>query len=196
MSFEIDFENPLIRRQDISVVVDPGIFKSELSRARTFGLLDDVARLQEAGLARGGSLDNAVVVNGDRVMNGGGLRYEDEFVRHKMLDAFGDLYLAGAPIIGHFRGVRSGHADTRRLLRRCLPTPRPGPIRRSSGMRRPTRRLRTRCRGFSRDPWVIGSPALRLSRGRRHKSTADINRVACGCAMRLSPVCRWLVRRG
>ena len=73
-------------------------------------------RLQAAGLARGGSLDNAVVVSGDRVLNGGGLRYADEFVRHKLLDAFGDLYLAGGPIIGHFRGVRSGHAHTRQLL--------------------------------------------------------------------------------
>jgi UDP-3-O-[3-hydroxymyristoyl] N-acetylglucosamine deacetylase len=116
MSFEIDFKNPLIRHQDISVVIDSASFKSELSRARTFGLLDDVARLQEAGLARGGSLDNVVVVSGDRVLNSGGLRFEDEFVRHKMLDAVGDLYLAGAPIIGHFRGVRSGHAHTRRLL--------------------------------------------------------------------------------
>jgi UDP-3-O-[3-hydroxymyristoyl] N-acetylglucosamine deacetylase len=116
MSFEIDFENSLIRRQDMSVVVDPGTFKSELSRARTFGLLDEVARLREAGLVRGGSLDNVIVVSGDRVLNAGGLRYVDEFVRHKMLDAVGDLYLAGAPIIGHFRGVRSGHAHTRRLL--------------------------------------------------------------------------------
>jgi UDP-3-O-[3-hydroxymyristoyl] N-acetylglucosamine deacetylase len=116
MSFEIDFASPLIRHQDMSVVVSPGTFKSELSRARTFGLLDDVARLQEAGLARGGSLDNVIVVSGDRVLNSGGLRYDDEFVRHKMLDAVGDLYLAGAPIIGHFRGVRSGHAHTRRLL--------------------------------------------------------------------------------
>ncbi len=116
MSFEIDFENSLIRRQNMSVVVEPGTFKSELSRARTFGLLDEVARLQEAGLARGGSLDNVIVVSGDRVLNSSGLRYDDEFVRHKMLDAVGDLYLAGAPIIGHFRGVRSGHAHTRRLL--------------------------------------------------------------------------------
>jgi UDP-3-O-[3-hydroxymyristoyl] N-acetylglucosamine deacetylase len=116
MSFEIDFENPMIRHQDISVVVDSGTFKSELSRARTFGLLDDVTRLQEAGLARGGSLDNVIVVSGDRILNSGGLRFDDEFVRHKMLDAVGDLYLAGAPIIGHFRGVRSGHAHTRRLL--------------------------------------------------------------------------------
>ena len=72
--------------------------------------------LRKANLALGGSLDNAVVVSGSRVLNQGGLRYADEFVRHKLLDAIGDLYLAGAPIIGHFRGLRSGHALTRRLL--------------------------------------------------------------------------------
>ncbi len=116
MSFEIDFESALIRRQDMSVLLDRETFKSQLSRARTFGLLDEVSRLREAGLARGGSLDNVIVVNGDRVLNSGGLRYEDEFVRHKLLDAVGDLYLAGAPLVGHFRGVRSGHAHTRRLL--------------------------------------------------------------------------------
>ncbi|MBV8888512.1 MAG: UDP-3-O-acyl-N-acetylglucosamine deacetylase [Alphaproteobacteria bacterium] len=116
MSFEIDFDNPLIRRQDMMVAVDSASFKAELSRARTFGLLDDVTRLQAAGLARGGSLDNAVVVSGDRILNTGGLRYADEFVRHKLLDAFGDLFLAGGPIIGQFRGMRSGHAHTRRVL--------------------------------------------------------------------------------
>jgi UDP-3-O-[3-hydroxymyristoyl] N-acetylglucosamine deacetylase len=116
MSFEIDFDNPLIRRQDIMLSLDPGTFESELAPARTFGLLDDLPRLQAAGLALGGSLDNAVVISGNRVLNRDGLRYADEFVRHKLLDAFGDLYLAGAPMIGHFRGVRSGHALTRRLL--------------------------------------------------------------------------------
>ncbi|HJU15142.1 MAG TPA: UDP-3-O-acyl-N-acetylglucosamine deacetylase [Stellaceae bacterium] len=116
MSFAIDFDNPLIRRQDMCIACDAGTFKAELSRARTFGLLDDVARLRAAGLLRGGSLDNAIVVSGEEVLNRGGLRYADEFVRHKLLDAFGDLYLAGGPIIGHFRGVRSGHAHTRRLL--------------------------------------------------------------------------------
>jgi UDP-3-O-[3-hydroxymyristoyl] N-acetylglucosamine deacetylase len=116
MSFAIDFDNPLIRRQEMSVVFEPGTFKAELSRARTFGLLDDVHRLRAAGLVRGGSLDNAVVVSGEAVLNRGGLRYADEFVRHKLLDAYGDLYLAGGPIIGQFRGVRSGHAQTRRLL--------------------------------------------------------------------------------
>jgi UDP-3-O-[3-hydroxymyristoyl] N-acetylglucosamine deacetylase len=116
MSFEIDYDNPLIRRQDIKLNFEPGTFEAELAPARTFGLIDDLPRLQAAGLALGGSLDNAVVVSGSRVLNQGGLRYADEFVRHKLLDAVGDLYLAGAPIIGHFRGLRSGHALTRRLL--------------------------------------------------------------------------------
>jgi UDP-3-O-[3-hydroxymyristoyl] N-acetylglucosamine deacetylase len=116
MSFEIDYDNPLIRRQDIMLSLEPGTFEAELAPARTFGLLDDVSRLRAAGFALGGSLDNAVVVSGNRVLNDGGLRYADEFVRHKLLDALGDLYLAGAPIIGHFRGVRSGHALTRQLL--------------------------------------------------------------------------------
>ena len=116
MSFEIDFDNPLIRRQDIALTFEPGTFKTELAAARTFGLLDDWPRLKAAGFARGGSLDNAVVVSGNRVLNDGGLRFADEFVRHKLVDALGDLYLAGGPIIGHFRGLRSGHALTRRLL--------------------------------------------------------------------------------
>ena len=116
MSFEISFANPLISRQDICMVFDATTFKAELSRARTFGFLDEVDRLRAAGFGRGGSLDNVVVVSGDHILNAGGLRYADEFVRHKLLDAFGDLYLAGGPIIGRFRGVRSGHAQTRHLL--------------------------------------------------------------------------------
>jgi UDP-3-O-[3-hydroxymyristoyl] N-acetylglucosamine deacetylase len=116
MSFEISFANPLISRQDICVGFDAATFKAELSRARTFGLLHEVDRLRAAGFGRGGSLDNVVMVSGDHILNAGGLRYADEFVRHKLLDAFGDLYLAGGPIIGRFRGVRSGHAHTRHLL--------------------------------------------------------------------------------
>jgi UDP-3-O-[3-hydroxymyristoyl] N-acetylglucosamine deacetylase len=116
MSFEIDFENPLIRRQTLSLAFHAETFKTQISRARTFGLLDEVDRLRQAGFARGGSLDNAVVVGRDQVLNAGGLRYADEFVRHKLLDAFGDLYLAGGPLVGRFRGVRSGHAHTKRLL--------------------------------------------------------------------------------
>ena len=116
MSFEIAFENPLIGCQEMMVAFEQDTFRTELCRARSFGLLDDVERLRAAGLVRGGSLENAVVVSGARVLNHGGLRYTDEFVRHKLLDAYGDLYLAGGPIIGHFRGVRSGHAHTRMLL--------------------------------------------------------------------------------
>ncbi|HLJ20861.1 MAG TPA: UDP-3-O-acyl-N-acetylglucosamine deacetylase [Stellaceae bacterium] len=116
VSFEIDFSSQLVRRQDIALSIDAETFKADLARARTFGFLDEVERLRAAGLARGGSLDNAVVVSDGEVLNSGGLRYADEFVRHKVLDAVGDLYLAGGPIIGHFRGVRSGHAMNRRLL--------------------------------------------------------------------------------
>ncbi|HEX3862669.1 MAG TPA: UDP-3-O-acyl-N-acetylglucosamine deacetylase [Stellaceae bacterium] len=116
MSFAIDYDNPLIRRQDLSLAFEPETFATELAPARTYGLLDDLPRLKAAGLALGGSLDNAVVISGTQVLNAGGLRFADECVRHKLLDAMGDLYLAGGPIIGHFRGVRSGHALTRRLL--------------------------------------------------------------------------------
>ena len=116
MSFEIDFDNPLIRHQDISLSIDPDAFNAEIAPARTFGLLDDWPRLKAAGLARGGSLDNAIVISGDRVLNAGGLRFADEFVRHKLVDAVGDLFLSGGAIIGHFRGLRSGHSLTRRLL--------------------------------------------------------------------------------
>ena len=116
MSFAIDFDNPLIRQQEIALRFEAETFRDEIAAARTFGLLDDWPRLRAAGLARGGSLDNAIVVSGSRVLNAGGLRFADEFVRHKLVDALGDLYLAGGPIIGHFRGLRSGHALTRRLL--------------------------------------------------------------------------------
>jgi UDP-3-O-[3-hydroxymyristoyl] N-acetylglucosamine deacetylase len=116
MSFAIDFATDAINRQDITIAIDPESFKSDISRARTFGFLHEVDQMRAAGLARGGSLDNAVVISGDQVLNREGLRYVDEFVRHKVLDALGDLYLAGAPIVGHFRGVRSGHALNRRLL--------------------------------------------------------------------------------
>ena len=115
----IDFAVAAIRRQQSAVVLRGGAFKNEISRARSFGFEQDVAALRAAGLALGGSLQNAVVISSDgaRVLNEEGLRYEDEFVRHKILDAIGDLALAGAPIIGHFRGVRCGHEINNRLLR-------------------------------------------------------------------------------
>lgn len=120
IDFEIDFDSSVVNRQEMSLRVVNGAFRKELSKARTFGFLHEVEALWEAGLAKGGSLDNAIVVGHDGVMNEGGLRFDDEFVRHKALDAIGDLYLAGAPVIGRFEGVCSGHAANNKLLRTLL----------------------------------------------------------------------------
>jgi len=116
VDFEIDFANPVVARQQWSLRVDCGTYEREVAQARTFGFLDDVDKLRSMGMVRGGSLDNAIVIGQDRIVNEGGLRFENEFVRHKVLDAIGDLYLAGGPLLGHFRGVRAGHALTLRLL--------------------------------------------------------------------------------
>jgi UDP-3-O-[3-hydroxymyristoyl] N-acetylglucosamine deacetylase len=120
ISFEIDFDNAAVARQECYFQVGAGTFKAEISRARTFGFLHEVDEMRAAGLALGGSLDNAVVVAGAEVLNEDGLRYDNEFVRHKVLDCIGDLYLAGAPLLGHFRGVRSGHRFNHLLLKALL----------------------------------------------------------------------------
>jgi UDP-3-O-[3-hydroxymyristoyl] N-acetylglucosamine deacetylase len=117
ISCEIDFDSSLVARQRFTHDLEPVTFRSEISRARTFGFAADIDRLRAAGLARGGSLDNAVVIGKDRILNAEGLRFADEFVRHKVLDCVGDLYLAGAPILGHLDAVRVGHALNYRLLR-------------------------------------------------------------------------------
>ena len=114
--FEIDFPSRAIAHQEGHVRLTRGTFVKDIAAARTFGFLPDVTAMRAQGLARGGSLDNAIVINGDTVINPGGLRFEDEFVRHKVLDAIGDLYLAGAPILGRFHGWRSGHALNNGLL--------------------------------------------------------------------------------
>lgn len=117
IDFEINFDSAAISQQSLSVSLAEGAFKKELARARTFGFMHEVEQLWAAGLVKGGSLDNAVVVSGDRILNEDGLRYDDEFVRHKVLDALGDLYLAGGPIIGRFQGSCTGHAANNALLR-------------------------------------------------------------------------------
>jgi UDP-3-O-[3-hydroxymyristoyl] N-acetylglucosamine deacetylase len=117
VEFEFDFENGSLSAQDFFMAVHPAAFRMEVSRARTFGFAEEVARLRAAGLARGGSLDNAVVIGNGRVLNKDGLRFRDEFVRHKVLDCVGDLYLAGAPVIGSVRCVKSGHRHNNMLLR-------------------------------------------------------------------------------
>jgi UDP-3-O-[3-hydroxymyristoyl] N-acetylglucosamine deacetylase len=123
VGFEIDFDSNAIGKQDKSVRLVNGTFKGEISRARTFGFAEEVDQLRKMGLARGGSLDNAVVVQGDEILNEEGLRYDDEFVRHKILDCVGDLYLAGAPISGHFQGFRSGHAMNHAIVRALFADP-------------------------------------------------------------------------
>ena len=118
---EIDFDSPAIGRQAFAAEIDAGSFRRDISRARTFGFMKDVERLWAAGYALGSSLENSVVIGDDhRVINGGGLRYENEFVRHKMLDAMGDLALAGARFIGCFRSWRGGHRLNAQALRRLL----------------------------------------------------------------------------
>jgi len=116
INLTIDFAANAIRRQTMRWSFDPESFRSEIAPARTFGFLEEIDALRAAGLARGGCMDNAIVIGGGRVLNQDGLRFPDEFVRHKVLDAVGDLYLAGAPIIGTFTGFRSGHAINRQLL--------------------------------------------------------------------------------
>ncbi len=120
VNFEIEFGSQAIGQQEMTVDLVNGTFKGELSRARTFGFIEEVDKLRSNGLALGGSLDNAVVLSGDQVLNKDGLRYENEFVRHKILDCIGDLYLVGAPIIGHFIGNRSGHALNHKILHELL----------------------------------------------------------------------------
>lgn len=113
----ISYDSAIVGEQNVQVGVINGAFSHELAKARTFGFLHEVEAMRAAGLARGGSLDNAIVISGDDVMNEDGLRFDDEFVRHKALDAVGDMYLAGGQILGAFNGNRSGHAMNNTLLR-------------------------------------------------------------------------------
>ncbi len=121
--FDIDFDNPVIGQQSYGLDVTAQTFRENIARARTFGFFHELEQLQALGLAKGASLDNTIAIDGESIMNEGGLRFEDEFVRHKVLDAIGDLSLAGAPIIGEFTGVRSGHALNNTLLRALFKQP-------------------------------------------------------------------------
>ncbi|AMY68462.1 UDP-3-O-acyl-N-acetylglucosamine deacetylase [Frigidibacter mobilis] len=123
MQFDIDFTDRAIGRQTKQLTLANGAFVRELSDSRTFCRRADVETMQANGLALGGTFDNAVVVDGDRVLSPGGLRHADEPVRHKMLDALGDLALAGGPILGRYVGHRAGHALTNRLLRELFRRP-------------------------------------------------------------------------
>ena len=117
IDFEIDFESQLVSKQACQLQLINGNYKTDVSSARTFGFEKDVDYLQANGLALGGSLDNAVVVGEKNILNKEGLRFNDEFVRHKILDSIGDLYLAGKPIQGYFYGRKSGHFLNNQLLK-------------------------------------------------------------------------------
>ena len=123
MDLTIDFAALAIGRQSCSLRLTPESFRHQIAAARTFALADEVQQLQAAGLARGGSLDNAIVVDGDDILNVGGLRMESEFANHKMLDAVGDLALAGGPLHARFVAHRTGHDLNNRLLRTLFANP-------------------------------------------------------------------------
>jgi UDP-3-O-[3-hydroxymyristoyl] N-acetylglucosamine deacetylase len=120
---EIQFDHPLIGRQTLALDMDPAAFRRELARARTFGFIRDVSKLWGSGFALGASFENTLVVSDSRVLNPEGLRFADEFVRHKALDAVGDLALAGAPLIGAYRSVRGGHKLNHAVVNALLSDP-------------------------------------------------------------------------
>ncbi len=122
VSFAIDFDHPILQNSTQLAEVDFSTtsFVKEVSRARTFGFMDDLEALRNAGLAQGGSFDNAIVMDSFHILNDDGLRYEDEFVKHKVLDAIGDLYLLGHPLIGAFSAHKSGHELNNRILRNLV----------------------------------------------------------------------------
>jgi UDP-3-O-[3-hydroxymyristoyl] N-acetylglucosamine deacetylase len=125
VSFSIDFRHPVIDRSTQSVTIDfaETSYLKEIARARTFGFMHEVEDLKDSGLALGGGLDNAVVLDEQSVLNSEGLRFADEFIRHKLLDAIGDLYLLGRPLLGAFTAHKSGHALNNRLVRAALSEP-------------------------------------------------------------------------
>jgi UDP-3-O-[3-hydroxymyristoyl] N-acetylglucosamine deacetylase len=119
----IDFSHPLVGRQEFSWCFNETSFAREIARARTFGFFKDVQKLQNMGLARGGSLDNAIVFDERGILNNDGFRYNNECVRHKILDFIGDLALAGMPLLGHFQAYKAGHALHNRFLRQLITSP-------------------------------------------------------------------------
>ncbi len=125
LSFEIDFKHPAVDSTGQQVVFDmsEGIYSRDIARARTFGFTKDVEMMRANGLALGGGLDNAIVMDDYKVLNADGLRYDDEFVKHKILDAIGDLYIVGKPLLAAYSAFRSGHAMNNRLLRELLSQP-------------------------------------------------------------------------
>jgi UDP-3-O-[3-hydroxymyristoyl] N-acetylglucosamine deacetylase len=123
IDYSIDFAHPFLNKQSFARLFSQDVFRKELGSARTFGFLKDVETLRANGLARGGSLENAIVISDTKILNEGGLRYPDEFVRHKVLDMMGDIALVGAPVIGQLIAYRSGHSLNHKLAQKVLDKP-------------------------------------------------------------------------
>ena len=122
LTFEIDFDHPAVNQtgQQVTFDMGSGLYKRDIARARTFGFTKDVELMRSRGLGLGGCMDNAIVVDDYRVLNAGGLRYDDEFVKHKILDAIGDLHVTGHPLLGAYTAFKSGHALNNKLMRAVL----------------------------------------------------------------------------
>jgi UDP-3-O-[3-hydroxymyristoyl] N-acetylglucosamine deacetylase len=125
LTFEIEFDHPAVNQtgKRFSFDMGSGLYKREIARARTFGFTKDVEFMRSRGLGLGGSMDNVIVVDDYRVLNDGGLRYDDEFVKHKILDAIGDMYVIGHPLLASYTAYKSGHALNNRLVREVLADP-------------------------------------------------------------------------
>jgi UDP-3-O-[3-hydroxymyristoyl] N-acetylglucosamine deacetylase len=125
LTFEIDFDHPAVNQtgQQFSFDMGSGLYRRDIARARTFGFSKDVELMRSRGLGLGGSMDNAIVVDDHRVLNSGGLRYDDEFVKHKILDAIGDLYVCGHPLLAAYTAFKSGHALNNKLMRAVFTDP-------------------------------------------------------------------------
>jgi UDP-3-O-[3-hydroxymyristoyl] N-acetylglucosamine deacetylase len=139
--FDIDFDNAIVGRQKFTHLMTETSYRQQIASARTFGFLHEVEQLRKMGLARGGSLDNAIVIDGNKILNAEGLRFPNEFVRHKILDAIGDIYLAGFQMIGHYHGVKAGHAMNNKALHALFARPDAFEIVEPGGSRRKTAKL-------------------------------------------------------
>jgi UDP-3-O-[3-hydroxymyristoyl] N-acetylglucosamine deacetylase len=120
ISYKLNYAHPLIKKEKYSININKNNFKNEIASARTFGFIEEYKKLKKAGLAKGASLNNCIVLNGKKILNKTGLRYKNEFIRHKVLDVIGDLHLSGYSILGHFKGEKSGHKTNNELLKKIF----------------------------------------------------------------------------
>ena len=120
ISYKLNYSHPLIKKERYSININKNNFKNEIAPARTFGFIEEYKKLKKAGLAKGASFNNCIVLNGKKILNKTGLRYKNEFIRHKILDVIGDLHLSGYSILGHFKGEKSGHKTNNELLKKIF----------------------------------------------------------------------------